>query len=207
MQNHLNKDIQNQLSCFGYSVRDDFFSPGELDPLLCDFKSCQEQDRFRAAKVSDGERHQKIRGDYIHWWDESRLSLSQNTIQTKLKQFLLGLNKRFFFNIDHINLHYAFYPKGSFYKTHLDQPIGKDERVVTFILYLNPHWKPGDGGELKLYLDESLQEYEIIEPVYGRTVFFLSHQFYHEVLLAHKERLSLTGWFRRKSAGVLPGVK
>lgn len=204
MQKNLHKDIQSQLSCFGYSVVDDYFDSVDLDALLLDFESSKKNNEFHPAKISEGERNQKIRGDWIHWWDEIQMTPIQRTIQAKLDQFLHDLNKKFFFNIDHINLHYAFYPEGSFYKIHLDQPQGKSERVVTFILYLNSNWTAGDGGELKLYLDDNFKEFEIIEPLFGRVIFFLSHQFYHEVLIAQKPRLSLTGWFRRRASNIFP---
>jgi SM-20-related protein len=38
-----------------------------------------------------------------------------------------------------------------------------------------------------------------ISPVGSRTVVFLSADMLHEVLPATRDRLSLTGWFRRRS--------
>jgi SM-20-related protein len=35
-------------------------------------------------------------------------------------------------------------------------------------------------------------------PQGGRLLTFLSERFEHEVLPAHRERISLTGWFRRR---------
>jgi len=64
---------------------------------------------------------------------------------------------------------------------------------------LNHEWQDEDGGKLRLYLnetDEFNQEKSIdVSPLAGRAVVFLSDTFYHEVLPATKERLSLTGWF------------
>jgi Rps23 Pro-64 3,4-dihydroxylase Tpa1-like proline 4-hydroxylase len=34
---------------------------------------------------------------------------------------------------------------------HFDSDAAVDGRRVTAILYLNPGWRPGDGGELRLY--------------------------------------------------------
>ena len=67
------------------------------------------------------------------------------------------------------------------------------------ILYLNQNWLAEHGGELRLYLnhDDNLKSTAFIDvlPVTGRLVIFLSDIFYHEVLPATRDRMSLTGWF------------
>jgi SM-20-related protein len=47
-----------------------------------------------------------------------------------------------------------------------------------------------------MYLDESV-EHDVV-PAGGCLVVFLSGEVPHEVLPATRERLSLTGWFRRR---------
>ena len=83
---------------------------------------------------------------------------------------------------------------------------------MTFILYLNENWQAEQGGQLRLYTDataenegnvegdlqQGRQDYVDIEPQGGTLVLFLSERFYHEVLPATRERLSLTGWLRRR---------
>ncbi len=69
-------------------------------------------------------------------------------------------------------------------------------RKLSSILYLNQNWQASDGGELRLYVNDD--EWLNISPIGGRLVLFLSDQFWHEVLPAKRERLSLTGWFRTR---------
>jgi hypothetical protein len=39
----------------------------------------------------------------------------------------------------------------------------------------------------------------MVQPQMGTMVCFLAEHFWHEVLPAHKERMSITGWFRQRS--------
>jgi SM-20-related protein len=55
---------------------------------------------------------------------------------------------------------------------------------------------PEHGGQLRMYLDKDAQ-YDVV-PTGGCLVVFLSGEVPHEVLPATRERLSLTGWFRRR---------
>ena len=75
---------------------------------------------------------------------------------------------------------------------------GSDYRKLTAILYLNPNWREGDGGELRLYLkdaggvaaaaaidggsDGNVDRYVDLSPVGGRLVLFWSDEVPHEVL-------------------------
>ena len=62
-------------------------------------------------------------------------------------------------------------------------------------------WRAEDGGQLRLYLDESRdEEFHDVMPEGGTLVCFLSDGFWHEVLPATRARLSLTGWFRRRAS-------
>jgi SM-20-related protein len=93
----------------------------------------------------------------------------------------------------------AVYPPGSFYRRHLDQFRGVGERTVTTILYLNQDWIQPDGGQLRIYTDPVDQRrYEEVLPLGGRLVTFLSARFLHEVLPARRDRLSITGWFKKR---------
>ena len=97
-------------------------------------------------------------------------------------------------------VHFAIYPEGAFYKAHLDRHAGTTDRLVTVILYLNPDWQAGDGGELKLWttVGEKSGEFELIEPRMGTLVCFMAGDFWHEVMPAKKTRMSITGWFRQR---------
>jgi SM-20-related protein len=68
--------------------------------------------------------------------------------------------------------------------------------MLSCVLYLNDGWRAEDGGALRLYLPTRHCD---VLPRAGTLVAFLSERFEHEVLPAQRERLSLTGWFRRRA--------
>ena len=61
------------------------------------------------------------------------------------------------------------------------------------IMYLNKNWKQEDGGELCIHHNDHLQN---ISPISGKAVFFKSSEMEHEVLVANKARMSITGWLK-----------
>ena len=139
----------------------------------------------------------EIRGDFVHWIDPAAPSAAQHAYFGLLEQLRLAINRRLFLGLFEFEGFLAVYPPGGYYQKHLDNFIGARHRLVTCVLYLNPGWQPGDGGELRLYPDtEAPERYLDIEPRGGTLACFLSEQFPHEVLPAACERLSLTGWFR-----------
>jgi SM-20-related protein len=95
--------------------------------------------------------------------------------------------------------HYAHYPERTFYKRHVDQFKDRSNRLITFILYLNDGWSPGDGGELMIYKGD--QEIKV-EPIMNRCVLFKTEGLEHEVLLSNTSRFSLTGWLLYQPSGV-----
>lgn len=96
-------------------------------------------------------------------------------------------------------------PGGSTYPLHIDNTLGvtglpnDDIRKLTCILYLNPEYVPGDGGELRLFLlgGRCLD----LTPMGGRMVMFWSDEIPHEVLACKPDstdprydRYALTIW-------------
>jgi hypothetical protein len=96
-------------------------------------------------------------------------------------------------------------PGGSTYPLHVDNTLGisgslqDDSRKLTCIVYLNPEYQPGDGGELRLLLlDGGCLD---LDPRGGRMVVFWSDEIPHEVLPckpdskeAQFDRYALTIW-------------
>jgi SM-20-related protein len=86
------------------------------------------------------------------------------------------------------------YGQGSGYKKHKDQFKTDNNRKFSLICYLNDDWVASDGGELVIYQhDKPLT----ISPNAQKAVFFKSDEMEHEVLLANKSRMSVTGWLKR----------
>jgi SM-20-related protein len=164
---------------------------------------------FKRAGVGKGTQrmiHEEIRRDEVLWLQVGEASVEQTVYLAWLETLRLALNQRLFLGLFEFEGHFAIYSEGAFYKPHLDRHRGTGDRIVTAILYLNPNWAPGDGGELKLWTTSGEKEgaFELIEPRMGTLVCFMAGEFWHEVLPAHKTRMSVTGWFRDRNG--LPGI-
>jgi SM-20-related protein len=137
-----------------------------------------------------------IRGDHIQWLEPGQAEPCDAylNLMDSLRQ---ALNRGLFLGLEEFESHFALYPPGAFYLKHLDRFRDDDARTVSAVLYLNDAWLPEHGGQLRMYL-EGETSYDV-QPTGGCLVVFLSGDMPHEVLPATRERLSLTGWFRRRS--------
>lgn len=187
----------------GLAIEPAFLSPSQVKGLLSEARQCWAAGRFHAAGVGRGpaqQRQESIRGDHVLWLEEHAPSdsavadylSSMNVLQQTLNQSLyLGLFE--------LETHFAIYPPGSYYRCHVDNFRGAGERRVTTILYLNPEWQPEHGGALRIYLEGEHGAYLDVPPLGGTLVTFMSERYYHEVLPTRVDRISLTGWFRRRA--------
>lgn len=141
-----------------------------------------------------------IRGDHIQWLEAGQSGVCDQYLQV-MDSVRTALNRDLFMGLDDFESHFAFYPPGAFYKRHLDRFHDDDRRMVSAVLYLNPDWLPEEGGQLRMYLDNDAP-YDV-QPTSGCLAIFLSGDVPHEVLPATRDRLSLTGWFRRRGNDVL----
>ncbi|KAK9826372.1 hypothetical protein WJX81_004197 [Elliptochloris bilobata] len=81
---------------------------------------------------------------------------------------------------------------GGCFPMHCDSDEEVDGRRVSAIFYLNPHWRPGDGGELRLY--PFPREPVDIAPACDRIVLFPSTTMLHRVLPSKRDRYCFTLW-------------
>ena len=195
------EQIALSLAESGWSVMPDFLSPLLISQLRHELHSQWQQGEFRHAGVGRGssfEVNKAIRNDHVKWLD-GEFSVSQKHYLDSLEQLRLTLNRVLSLGLFDFECHLSLYPAGSYYKKHLDQFRGIGLRTITTILYLNENWQPMDGGQLYLYTNpHDEQHYEVIQPYAGQLVTFLSARFPHEVRLAHRERMSITGWFSKR---------
>ena len=140
------------------------------------------------------ERH-GIRGDVTCWLLEPLFEPERELLRD-LEVLRLELNRAAFLGLFDLELHYAWYPPGAGYARHLDQLQQRNERQVSLILYLNERWEAGAGGELRIFDGAAARD---VEPIAGRLVYFLSAGREHAVLPTRHGRLSISGWFRRRS--------
>lgn len=200
VENPLFETIIDDLLKQHYSVVENFFSPSEVISLRNNLLLKQEEDRFKKSAIGNHlqkEIDKSIRGDFILWMDESKSDPVEQFFFNKINELVHYLNKTCFLGILQKEFHYAIYPKGTFYKRHLDTFQNDDRRRLSWVCYLNESpWPKENGGELTLYLDQ--EEKEIL-PLPGRVVIFESQLLEHEVkLVKESERLSITGWFKTR---------
>ena len=134
-----------------------------------------------------------VRSDVIYWLDRSHKNQYENDFFDLMDKFIVYLNQTCYTGITGYEFHYTLYDPGTFYKKHIDQFKNNGSRQYSMIMYLNIGWAFGDGGELCIY---HLGHTQNISPKNGKSVFFKSSDLAHEVLVTHKQRLSITGWLK-----------
>ena len=204
VENPLYERIISDLLESGYSIADAFFSEQEVAILRASLLTKYEEDNFKKAAIGNRTNEmiaKSIRGDFILWMDESKMDATEAVFFNKVNDLVRYLNKTCFLGILQKEFHYALYPKETFYKRHLDTFQNDDRRKLSFVFYLNDEtWKPENGGELVLYLQENTHEVpKIVYPMPGRVVVFESQELEHEVKpVLESQRLSITGWLKTR---------
>ena len=157
----------------------------------------QEEDKMVAAGVGHGNNKlndKKVRGDKIYWMDRSHDNVYEQEFLDLVEDFVEYLNSTCYTGINGYEFHYTVYEEGSFYTRHRDQFKANSHRKYSLINYLNENWQESDGGILQVYQGDNIQK---IIPHSRTTVFFKSDEVEHEVTLAHRPRMSVTGWLKR----------
>ena len=143
--------------------------------------------------------HAEVRGDHTFWLDRTR-DVELEGFWSLVDETLHHLNRYGFLGLNGYEFHLANYPPGTHYAKHLDQFKGRNNRTVSMVMYLNEGWKPGDGGELEIYLPDNTSV--IVEPRQQRCVVFMSAEMPHRVRESQINRYSLTGWLLRQPAAL-----
>lgn len=201
---HLSSDhpqllsIVDDLASQGWSRQEIFLPEALTRALAAECRQRAAQGELAPAAVGRGqgqEVREGIRGDHILWLEPGQSEACDQylTLMDSLRE---ALNRDFYLGLEDFECHFAQYPAGSFYRKHLDRFRDNDRRTVSAIIYLNEQWGEGDGGELRVYLADGTER--DIPPVGGSLIVFMSADLPHEVLVANRERLSVTGWFRRR---------
>lgn len=189
-------NIARQLEDTGYIVLD---KPLQEKLTAQLFTRCHddEQANFQAAHIGRGSGKKQvnaIRGDVISW-----LEAADGTDQAYLawmEKLRKGLNAALYLGLFDYECHYAIYGAGTGYAKHSDVLLGKRNRILSTVFYLNEDWQNGDGGELILFDPAGVNAIATVTPKLGTMIIFLSESFPHEVLLSRNTRRSIAGWFR-----------
>jgi SM-20-related protein len=179
-------------------VVDDFVDAHLLADLRARCLALHEMGALRAARIGGGANERlapEVRGDFIAWLSEPELDAEQRLLR-QLDELRIALNRGLMAGLEDLQGHFALYPSGAGYARHVDRLAGTDIRAISVALYLNENWHEADGGCLRIYTGSGASE-EVL-PTGGRLVAFQSERFEHEVLPARRDRLSFTGWYRRR---------
>lgn len=195
--------IIDDLAERGWSMQPSFLPQALTLELAAECRRRDTEGALAPAAIGRGdamEVREGIRGDHILWLEAGK-SVVCDRYLTLMEELRQSLNQELFLGLEEFECHFALYPPGAFYKTHLDRFRDDDSRCITAVVYLNPDWQEGDGGTLRMHLPDG--SHLDVPPLAGTLVVFLSGDFPHEVLVTQTDRLSLTGWFRRRPADVL----
>lgn len=184
-----------------YSIVDDFFQTEEIDRLRTSLLAKYEEDQFKKSAIGNRTNElieKAIRGDFILWMNEAEAGETEKIFFNKINNLVDYLNRTCFMGILHKEFHYAVYPKGTFYKRHLDTFQNDSRRKLSIVSYLNDeNWLKTNGGELVIYKEDGSEE--VIYPLPGRVVIFESQILEHEVKeVKNSERFSITGWLKTR---------
>jgi len=204
----LSKEDFVELDEKGYIIKDHYLGENKLHQVWEEAKTLLANGKLSPAGMGTGGEHwqsAKARSDLVIWlntvlessWDNQGIEAIRSLIKN-LDEIRLQLNEDINFNSDKFQSHLTCYPgEGARYMRHIDAYKGASTRRLTLLYYLNPDWKKGDGGELRIYHPNNNQD-ELssdIEPIGDRLVIFQSRVLEHEVLPTYIHRYALTVWF------------
>lgn len=194
--------IVDDLAARGWSQQDIFLPESLTGELAAECRKRSAEGELAPAAVGRGpaqEVREGIRGDHIQWIEPGQAE-SCDVYLDLMDSLRQALNRGLFLGLEDFESHFALYPPGGFYLRHVDRFRDDDRRMVSAVLYLNSDWLPEHGGQLRMFLADG-SEYDV-RPTGGSLVVFLSGDIPHEVLPTTQDRLSLTGWFRRRGDGL-----
>lgn len=190
--------IVDDLAACGWSQQNIFLPEALTLELAAECRRRAAEGELAPAAVGRGptqEVREGIRGDHIQWLEPGQAEPCDRYLAV-MESLREALNRGLFLGLEDFESHFALYPPGAFYRRHVDRFRDDDRRTVSAVIYLNQDWEPEQGGQLRMFLAQDV-EHDVL-PVGGCLVVFLSGELPHEVLPATRDRLSVTGWFRRR---------
>lgn len=191
----------DELAQKDFVVIDNYLSDEMFANVYQFFEDKRNDDALAKAGIGSLGDHtiaKEVRGDYVYWIDKSK-DEELKDLAEQMEELVAMVNRYLFLSISDFEYHLAFYPKGTFYLRHLDQFKGRNNRQLSYVLYLNKGWKQGDGGELRIFQEDKELD---VEPIANRLILFKSGVVEHEVLPTETGRMSLTGWMLNNPVGL-----
>lgn len=227
---HLSTESIEELNHNGYVVLNEWLSDDLVQELRQDVKDLRSKGKFQVAKIgqdSTNKLNTDIRVAETCFLGIQKLQDVPCSARSRLYQILETLRQDLSGNeilnqVDNdgnlikgapaldaslSELLYAYYPKGGFYRRHMDAVENSASilRTYSLLLYLNHEWTSKDGGCLRVHLDSGKDfiphgeepSFLDVEPRGGTLVLFKSDCIPHEVLDTTSERMAVVGWFNR----------
>lgn len=188
----------DDLAEHGWAIQHNALPTALTLELAAECRARENKGRLLPAGVGRGATQavrNEVRGDHIEWLDAEQSAACAGYLSC-LDALRHQLNQALYLGLEDFEGHFALYPPGAFYRKHLDRFRDDDRRSVSVVFYLNSDWLPEQGGALRLHLDAE-RELDVY-PQAGTLLVFMSADWPHAVLPATRDRLSLTGWFRRR---------
>lgn len=147
--------------------------------------------RAGVRRGADHHLDEAVRGDSITWLDEGASPVLRSVFE-HFEALRQAVNEAAWLGLRRFELQLAHYPgTGAGYQRHRDAFPGDDNRRLTAICYLNPHWSAAHGGQLRLCCEPAVE----LEPRLDRLVVFRSELIEHEVRPSLADRFALTAWY------------
>jgi SM-20-related protein len=191
----------DELADNDFVVIDDFLSEALYQNIFTFFEAKMEANDLEKAGIGSLGLHtidKKIRGDYVYWLSPN-VDIELTPYFSIVEEMMQQIKRLCFLSLSDFECHLAYYPSGTFYKKHVDQFKERNNRMISFVVYLNPNWKEGDGGELIIHKEDQIIP---IAPIKSRLILFKSADVLHEVALTNESRLSITGWMLNNPVGL-----
>ena len=192
------------LSEQGWAVWPDFLDTATVAALRGHALNIHSDGGFHRAGVGRGDGlavREGVRSDYVMWLEDAPPHPLVDLYLDRMDALRQAVNRELFLGLHDLESHFAVYPTGSFYQRHLDRFRDSDLRTLTVVFYLNDDWQADDGGQIRFWPDPAgTGPHHDLAPAGGTLLLFLSDRFWHEVLPTRRQRLSITGWFRRRPA-------
>jgi hypoxia-inducible factor (prolyl hydroxylase) len=210
------QEVVRQLNKNNYCVLDGFLGEAALLELRGEIQSLHENGTMKSGVLAGGTTgknlsyvHEKVRGDLVHWMNPTDHGFKQMPIYMKKVDTLISELGQWDDSLTDIRNRskamVTVYPGGgAHYVKHCDNHCHSGDgdncngRRLTTIIYLNPDWQPGDGGELNIYHPAPRHDEikQVVSPLGDRIVIFWSdYRVPHEVTHSKVARYAVTLWY------------
>jgi len=187
-----------ELTHRGYAVMPQAMPAADWHELQAEAQQLFADDAFSQARVGRGDhvhRASATRGGSVCWLDAGMPA--GEVFLDWMDGLRVSLNHDLFLGLESFEAHYAHYPVGGSYGTHVDRHVDSNARVVSAVIYLNTDWPADAGGQFVIYDDQDTPRVTLA-PEGGTLALFMSADTPHEAKIATRERWSIAGWFRTR---------